>query len=221
MPFPVAGKLVSHTGPGLAIQESLYGFIMAMIFVNAAQAGILTFVSNIQLAIVIFSTNFTWGVIDALVIILVGTLERKRDLLILRRSRENNDSKYRAMVKDDLSGTIVDAVTDEDECRIIHQILASEVESDEELAKDRRDLYMAGLSSFVITVLAAVPALIPILLIPDLHTALFVASAFGATALFFVGYGMSRHIGANRWGMALMFMTIGWAVTVMATFMGG
>ncbi|MPN59126.1 hypothetical protein SDC9_206844 [bioreactor metagenome] len=95
------------------------------------------------------------------------------------------------------------------------------MESDEELAKDRRDLYMAGLSSFVITVLAAVPALIPILLIPDLHTALFVASAFGATALFFVGYGMSRHIGANRWGMALMFMTIGWAVTVMATFMGG
>lgn len=221
MPFPVAGKLVSQTGAGLAIQESLYGIIMAMIFVNAAQVGILSFSSNVNLATVIFSMNFTWGLIDAMVIIAVGSLERNRDLLILKRNRENNDSKYRAMIKDDLSGTIVDAVREEDECRIIDRILASEIESDEELAKDRIELFKSGLASFAITVLVAVPVMIPILLIPDLRTALFTASALGATMLFFVGFTMSRHMGANKWMMAVTFMIVGWAVTMIATFMGG
>jgi hypothetical protein len=221
MPFPVAGKLVSRTGPGLAIQESLYGIIMAMIFVNAAQVGILSFSSNIHLAIVIFSMNFTWGLIDAVVIILIGSLERNRDLLILKRNRENNDSDYRAMIKDDLSGTIVDAVRGEDECRIIDRILASEMESEEELARDRTDLFRSGMASFAITVLTAVPVMMPILFIHDLRTALFFASALGATALFFVGFTMSRYMGANKWRMAVMFMIVGWAVTVIATFMGG
>lgn len=221
MPFPVAGKLVSQTGPGLAIQESLYGIIMAMIFVNAAQAGILSFSSNVHLAIVIFSMNFTWGLIDAIVIIVIGSLERNRDLLILRRNRENNDSKYRAMIKDDLSGTIVDAVRDEDECRIIDRILASETESDEELAKDRTDLFRSGLASFAITVLTAVPVMMPILFIQDIRAALFFASALGATVLFFVGFTMSRYMGANKWRMAVTFMIVGWAVTMIATFMGG
>lgn len=221
MVMRLTGKLISNTGPGLAIQEALYGFIMAMIFVNAAQAGIFTFNSNIHLAFIIFSMNFTWGVIDALIIILVGSLERKRDIQILSKSRDNDCEECEAIVEDDLSGTILGAIDPKDERQIVRQILSSRIESEEELRKDRADLLKTGISSFVITILAALPALIPLLLIPDLTTALFIASALGAVALFFVGYTMSKYIGANKWKMAVILTLVGWSVTIMATFMGG
>ncbi len=221
MVVPLTGKLIANTGPGLAIQEALYGFIMAMIFVNAAQVGIIYFDSNIHLAFIILSMNFTWGIIDVLIIILVGSLERKRDINILLKSRENDCAECESIVKDDLSGTILDAIEPADERRIILQILSSKMESDQGLRKDRAELIKAGMSSFVITVLAALPAIIPLLLIPDLTSALFAASALGSVALFFVGYTMSKYIGTNRWRMALVMTLVGWSVTIMATFMGG
>ncbi|NCA74356.1 MAG: hypothetical protein EOM93_05900 [Gammaproteobacteria bacterium] len=221
MVVPLTGKLIANAGPGLAIQEALYGFIMAMIFVNAAQVGIIYFDSNIHLAFIILSMNFTWGIIDVLIIILVGSLERKRDINILLKSRENDCAECESIVKDDLSGTILDAIEPADERRIILQILSSKIKSDQGLRKDRAELIKAGMSSFVITVLAALPAIIPLLLIPDLTSALFAASALGSVALFFVGYTMSKYIGANRWRMALVMTLVGWSVTIMATFMGG
>ncbi|MGE0015605.1 MAG: VIT1/CCC1 transporter family protein [Candidatus Methanomethylophilaceae archaeon] len=221
MVVPLTGKLIANTGLGLAIQEALYGFIMAMIFVNAAQVGIISFDSNTHLAFIIFSMNFTWGVIDALIIILVGSIERKRDINILSKSRENDCSECDSIVKDDLSGTILGAIEPADEQRIIWQILSSKPESDQELSKDRAELIRTGMSSFVITLLAALPAIIPLLLIEDLTSALFVASALGSVALFFVGYTISKYIGANRWGMAVVMTLVGWSVTIMATFMGG
>lgn len=221
MPLRIAGKLVSNTGPGLAVQEVLYGFIMAMIFVNAAQVGIIQVDSNLHLALVIFSMNFTWGLIDAMVVVLVGDLERRRSMLILSRSGGGLCPECRAMVEDDLSGTIVDAIDPEEEGEIIDRILSSRIESEDEVRKDRRALRRAGASSFAITVLSALPAIIPLLLIPNLHAALFAASAFGAAALFFVGYAMSRHVGVGKWRMASAFLLIGLAVTLLATFMGG
>jgi hypothetical protein len=221
MVVPLTGKLIANTGPGLAIQEALYGFIMAMIFVNAAQVGIISFDSNVNLAFIIFSMNFTWGIIDALVIILVGSLERKRDINILSKSRDNDCAECESIVKGDLSGTIIDAIEPADEQKIIRQILSSRLESDEELSKDRAELIKTGVSSFIITVIAAIPAVIPLLLIADLTSALFVASALGSVALFFVGYTMSKYIGANRWTMAVAMTLVGWSVTIMATFMGG
>ncbi len=217
----LAGKLISNTGPGLAIQEALYGFIMAMIFVNAAQVGIFAFDSNVHLAFIIFSMNFTWGVIDALIIILVGSLERERDIQILSNSRDNDCKEYDIMVEDGLSGTILDVIDPEDGRKIVRQILSSRMESEEELRKDRIDLFKTGISSFMITILTAFPAIIPLLLIPDLTTALFTASALGSVALFFVGYNISKYIGANKWKMAAVLTMVGWSVTIMATFMGG
>ena len=71
--------IVRKTGPGLAIQEVLYGFIMALIYVTAARIGILRYTDTLNLVILIIGMNFTWGFIDAVVFYMVDvfrTIER-------------------------------------------------------------------------------------------------------------------------------------------------
>ena len=63
----VIGSLVSLTGPGTALQELLYGFIMALIFVYAARFGVLTFSSVQEYALVQIGMIATWGTIDGII----------------------------------------------------------------------------------------------------------------------------------------------------------
>ena len=60
-------SLIMMTGPGTALQELLYGFIMALIFVNAVLLGVVSFDSKWQFILVVLGMNATWGAIDGIV----------------------------------------------------------------------------------------------------------------------------------------------------------
>ena len=75
--------IVRKTGPGLAIQEVLYGFIMALIYVTAARIGVLSYTDTTNLVILIIGMNFTWGLIDAVVFYIVDVFDQTKFIRIM------------------------------------------------------------------------------------------------------------------------------------------
>ena len=125
------------------------------------------------------------------------------------------------LIEDELAGTLIDVVDREDEKKIVELIMASRLESEEELLRDRREMFMGSLFSFVITLTTVIPVIVPLMVIRDFGLALTVASGMASVCLFFTGYYMAPYVGYSRWKTGLGLAAMGWAITIAATFTGG
>lgn len=217
----IARKLVDATGPGLALQELMYGFIMELIFVTAARIGTQD-ADPAHLVLLITGMNVTWGAIDAVVYYMIGEyteIEYHRRISHAKRGCDREATVDYLM--DSFSGTPLDAIRPEDERRICEAILDCELEDEKGLEKDRRDYVRSSAACFVITVLTIIPVAIPILIWhDDVYTGLAVASALSSTIMFFVGYQYGRDSGKGP-VMGVGLAAICWAITIIATFTGG
>ena len=92
---------------------------------------------------------------------------------------------------------------------------------EEELLRDRREMFMGSLFSFVITLTTVIPVIVPLMVIRDFGLALTVASGMASVCLFFTGYYMAPYVGYSRWKTGLGLAAMGWAITIAATFTGG
>ena len=222
MPLNVARGLVNMTGPALALQELMYGFIMELIFVTAARIGILDYGSAIDLVMMIIGMNATWGAIDAVIFYLIDAFSERNHARIIDSARESgNREEAVEYLLDAFSGTPLDALLPEDERMICEKILDCRTEDAEGMSRDRRAMALSSLGCFIITLLTVVPIALPILLIQDTVLALGVASGLSSVILFFVGYCMKYHYATNGWATGLFLAGVSWAITIIATFTGG
>ena len=100
-------------------------------------------------------------------------------------------------------------------------ILESDTEPVEEIKIERRGMFMSAFGSFLLTVLAAVPAVLCLLIVQDLHTALMYAGVVSSVCMFFIGYYMGPYLGTKGWisGFSVLAMALG--ITLVASFTGG
>lgn len=214
-------RLVGITGVSLALQELLYGLIMALIFITAARVGVLHYTDRENLVILIMGMNLTWGAIDAIVFYLLDIFEQRRFVGIMNGSRNIPRERRVDMMMDSFSGTPLDILDPASEREVCERILDMEIEGPGRLAMDRRDMAMSSLGCFVITALTILPTALPVLLFEDVDTGLAVASGLSSVILMVVGYRMGPILGVNRWVLALALTGFSWAITVVATFTGG
>ena len=73
-------RVVNNTGPGLALQEMMYGFIMALLFITATRFGVIDCNSAIDLIVLMAGMDFTWGAIDCILFYFVDVLDQRRML---------------------------------------------------------------------------------------------------------------------------------------------
>ena len=103
MAFKPVRFLVSNAGPGLVVQEAMYGFIMALIFITATRFGLLGDISEIELLLLILGMNVTWGAIDMIVFFFVDEGEHYQ----MHRFLETHDpGKYtvKELLDEDFAG---------------------------------------------------------------------------------------------------------------------
>lgn len=212
--------LVRHAGATLALQELLYGFIMALIFVSAARIGVLEVDSKEHLMMLIIGMNLTWGAIDAIVFYIIGILDQKRHTRILGDTQSDYDAR-RDELMSELDGTAVSVLSKEDTERVCDMILAMQPQDRDEMLSERRDLAKSCFACFLITAVVVIPIVIPIALIKDFNTGLLVASCLSSVMMFFGGYYTGRAIGTRPLTSGLLLTGIAWTITIIATFTGG
>lgn len=213
-------ELVRQAGATLALQELLYGFIMALIFVSAARVGVLEVDSKEHLLMLIVGMNLTWGAIDAILFYILGILDQKKHTRILGDTQSDYDARKEELMSE-LEGTAVSVLSKEDTERVCDMILSMGPQDKEEMLSERRDLAKSCLACFFITAVIIIPVAVPILLIEDFYTGLFMASCLSSITMFFGGYYAGRAIGTRPLVSGLVMTGIAWMITIIATYTGG
>ncbi len=215
----IISRLVRNTGRGLALQEALYGFIMAMLFVTAASFGLINVSSNEEMILLIIGMDFSWGLIDMIIFYFIDRAEQRKYIRILRGEGLYDDKKK--VIRDNLSGTIVEVLDEESEERIVDIIAEGEPEERGEYVTERRGIFKSAFSCFVITIMAAIPSVLSLLLVDDLNAALLTAGVSSSVCMFFIGFKMGPYFGTKGWISGMFVLGLALGITLAATFTGG
>ena len=213
------GRIARHTGSSLALQEMLYGFIMALLFITAAKFEVLKYSSETDLVILMVGMDFTWGAIDAVLFYMIDVMDQRRMERILTSGKDPEE--VADILQDEFGGSPAGLLRPEGIRRVGLQVASEPLKDQEGLKADRWKMLSSSFYCFLattVTLLAVVP---PLLFIDDISTALTVSSAISSFVLFFIGYEYSGYIGVNKVVGGIAITSVSWAITLVATFTGG
>lgn len=206
-------------GPALIIQEALYGFIMALIFVVAVGVGLID-ADRYTLLIMITGMNLTWGAIDMIVFYFVDEGEHRMMYRFIR-DRKSACKDGRELLADHFDGTVLDSIPEKDRQRIYDIILESEAVDCSVYKKEKRELFVSAFACFVTTALTIIPFALCLLIIPDYEMALLCCGLVSTVIMFCLGYKLAPCMNHDNLRLGLAVAIIGLSLTLIATFTGG
>lgn len=212
--------LLRAPGPSTSLQEILYGFIMALIFVYATRFGLLAYDDPMNFVHVAFGMNATWGVIDGIIFYYLGVCDQRRYTKLISDGSMDREERISRLM-DEFAASPLDVLSDEDKRWACEAMLDRELQSKEKYRLDRIEMARSSIGCIIWTLLTLIPIIVPVLLISDFYSALEVASVLSSAILFFVGYYMGPYIGFNRWLTASVILAISLGISLIATFTGG
>ncbi|UAL07570.1 MAG: hypothetical protein KRP56_07110 [Candidatus Methanogranum gryphiswaldense] len=220
MNHKITEKLLQYTGPELAVQEILYGFVMALTFIVAARVGILSYISPWELVTMIVAMNFVWGAIDMVIFYRIDVATQKRYAKLIRQKRD--DDEYRQKIYDELDSTIFDVLAEEDKIKGVDVVINGKVETHSEMKSDRKNMMYSSISCFFITLLTTLPVIIALVTIDKRSDALDAAAILASISLFFVGSHIDPAAGkGKRFAEGLMIMLFALFLSIFAAYIGG
>lgn len=200
--------------------EVLFGLIMALSFtcsIGAAEAGR----EDIRTMLIgALGCNVAWGLIDAVIFLMVSLTERARAISTLRAVRHAADAQAgRDIIADALPPVVARTLTPEELERIRQKLATmSELPSRPRLgAKD----YLAALGVFLLVFLATFPVVIPFIAMSDAVTALRVSNGIALVMLFLAGYSFGKYAQHRPLLMGLTMMFIGTVLVALTIALGG
>ena len=213
-----------YLGPGEALGEALFGLIMVLTFTVGArlvapQGGL----DAHDLVVASLGCNLAWGVIDATLFLLGGLFQRSARARFFRRLRSvSNEAEAIAAIREEFG--LEDeplAIPPEDGARLHQSILALGFHGKPVLVQLRREDFASALVVFLLVSIAALPAVIPLLLMRDSYLALRVANGVLILLLFIVGCWWGRYADARPWTIGAMVTLLGLSLVFVAVLLGG
>ena len=213
---------IGYTGPELAVQEALYGFIMGLIFINSALVGLIDYESPWNIVILIVGMNFVWGFIDMYIFYKMDKTAQRRNIAIIENVENKPPEVIRGEIYDVLGNTIFDVLTEEDKLKAADVISNGSLATADEIKADRKNMLLSAVSCFFITFLTSVPLMVCLLLIDNPTDSMHGALIIACICLFFIGCklepsNLMRY--KVRTGASIALIAAG--LTIFATFLGG
>jgi VIT family len=200
--------------------EVLFGLIMALSFtcsISAAEEG----EGSVRTMLIgAIGCNVAWGVIDAVIYLMVSLTERARGIATLKAFRRAADPEQaRTIVADALPPLLAAAVTRDDVERMREALLTvTEPPASPRLKKQD---FLAAAGVFLLVFLATFPVVIPFMFMDDAMTALRVSNGIALAMLFLAGHALGRYAQFRPVRMGLMMMFIGVGLVALTIALGG
>jgi len=216
-------EYMQKVDPDLIVQEAMYGFVMALTFITSAQFGLIEASTPHHLIVAILAMNFVWGSIDMYIFYRMDVNAQRRQLRLLRENSAAVDREAnRNQMYDELGGTIFDSADEQSKEKATAVLLDAKPEDTKGIRRDRHWMMVNAVASFIVTVATAVPIVICLTFIQNMHSALMWSSVSASFCLFFVGYALSPY--STRFSRVLtgLFTTLmALVLTIFAAFFGG
>jgi hypothetical protein len=200
--------------------EVLFGLIMALSFtcsLSAAEAGR----EDVRTMMIgALGCNVAWGMIDAVIFLMVSTTERARGFSLLRSLRSaGSDENARAIIADALPPLVAQTLGDDDYARL-RQKLAATSQLPERPRLGQSD-YLAALGVFLLVFLATFPVVIPFMFMKDTVAALRVSNGIAIGMLFLAGWALGRYAQHRPLLMGILMTVIGAVLVALTIALGG
>jgi len=219
----VPGPAIVHKyfAPEDRLAEVICGLIMVLSF-TATTSALFEGTSPHALLIAVLGCNIAWGIVDGVTYILGNLMTRgSRSRLIKRIRHSPDDPGACAVVESRLDTVLGDLLTPMQRKQVHQWILDGAARAEPEPTRLKKDDLFTGLWCFVIVFSAALPVLVPFLLIKNEAIALRVSNALILAMLFAIGWRWAAFANLSRLKTGLALLTLGIVLVVITVALGG
>jgi hypothetical protein len=200
--------------------EVLFGLIMALTFtctISAAESGR----EDVRALLVgAIGCNVAWGLIDAVIFLVISLTERARSFAMLCAVRRATEpERARSIIADALPPLVAENLSNEHYAHLQQRI--AQLETPRERPRLGKDEYLAALGIFLLVFLATFPVVIPFIIMKDAMAALRVSNAIALVMLFLAGFALGRYAHYRPWLLGLLMAIIGSVLVVITIALGG
>jgi hypothetical protein len=218
---PAPSFLNRHFAPEDRLAEVICGLVMVLTFTATTSA---TFEGTTPhaLLIAVLGCNIAWGIVDGVTYILGNLLVRgARARLITRLKHAQADPAAVALAGERLDAVIGDLLTPAQRQQVLQWVIEGAKSVEPEPAKLKKGDVLTGVACFLIVFGAALPVLVPFVLIDNEAAALRVANALMLLMLFVIGWRWAKFANLNRWKTGLALLGLGLVLVGITVVLGG
>lgn len=228
------GFLARFLDPIDRLVEGMYSVLIVLTFTltvsvveaNNVLSQMFTSMALNRLFIASFGCAVAWGILDGIMYIVTAALGRgQRFRLITAIKAASSEQEGLELITDELDDALP-SVTAGDERTVFYRSMYGRVKEMSSMESGRsgitREDFAGGLGIALIAFLAALPVVLPLLLVDFSPTLAVRASNVVAFAmLFWMGFRWGRYTGVSSWKTGLSLMLVGVVMMLIAIPLGG
>jgi len=202
------------------ISEILFGLIMALSFTCAISVAETDRIGVKEMLFGAIGCNIAWGIIDAIMYLMIEISQRGRDITILNYVRNTPDEeKARKFIAETFSPVIAAAIGKPSLENIRREIIRAAPEKTRPRISGRDLITAFGV--FLLVFLSTFPVAIPFALISDVRVALRISNSIAITLLFIGGCVLARYSGYNKFRTGFYLALLGTGMVFLTISLGG
>ncbi|MGD0819098.1 MAG: hypothetical protein ABR986_11995 [Methanomassiliicoccales archaeon] len=219
--------------PHERLVEILYGLVIALTITSAIRVitggGRLDSLEINLMATTSLGAGIAWGIIDAMLYILVIVFQKHRYTRIAGKiNAAKDESEALATIQEDLEDSLVGTLDAEDQKSVYRLVLhaqrrssaASYTHQPKSINIAKEDIFGAT-QVFFAMLLATLVVVIPLLLIEPPHVAVLVSNVLAFIVLFAVGYTWAKHTNIRKTLFGIVLVALGAAIVGISLVLGG
>jgi hypothetical protein len=215
-PFRFLSRLSVHERSS----EAMVGLLVALAARGTARISTQHLAHAETLVVVSLGATVAWAVVDAFFALLAAKGAR------LRWSHLTDDSRDPAergieWADEALNHTFLRNLEEPALQRIRGQAVKEAANARPVSARLTGEDWLTALAVFAVVVLAGIPAIVPILLIPDVEVAAWTSYGVALALLLVLGASWGPEHGLPRWRSGMAFLALGMALLVVVLVLGG
>ncbi|MCC6735094.1 MAG: hypothetical protein IT534_03065 [Bauldia sp.] len=205
-----------HLSVGDRLGETVYAVWMVVVSIGLINAETSITRDRIwEVIFIAFGVNLVWGVIDGVTVMFTNIIDRrKRDVLAFRLRTTGGDAAARAKALDDLEDSIAGVLSDAEKNAIVDRVAAGAAGADPRSigARPGKEDWAYAVAIILIDVLHVVPLVLPLILIHDVETAIFVSRIIAVTTFAALGAAYARNLNRRPVLAAAALGVLGYAL---------
>lgn len=163
-----------------------------------------------------------WGLIDAVIYALSQSLSRRERYRLLQyiQSSSSEESALE-IIAEDMDFMLEPISSEEQRAALYRDILHHLSEAEPQTTGLKRDDLIGAAATVVLSVVAVLPSLLPLLLLADTALAIRVSNIISFVVIFAAGYLWGVYTGANPWKVGLLLASICLGMVLVVFVLGG
>ena len=208
--------------------ELIYGLVIALAITNSVRLVGMSGTVDIDLMVqTALGAGIAWGIIDALLYLVVIVYERNRYIHVADDLQDSKDEKAAlGIIQEDLEDSIIGTLDVEDQERIYKDVLGAQrrvgyADKARGASSLGREDYLGAFQVFLAMLVATLVVVVPLLVVKPPHVAVIASNLVALVSLFVVGYLWARHTRINKVKFGLLLAVMGAGIVIITFFLGG